>query len=257
MSLLDKIKSMDRNSNTYTIMYSSVMVIVVAMLLAIASTALKPAQTKNIETEKKIDILRSIGKADGVEQAANKHAFVSENFNKYIPEQAVVNSKGDTITGVVAFNVDLKLEMSKPIEQRNLPVYKAKLDDGSTKYIIPLRGRGLWGPIWGYIALNDDLNTIYGATFAHQGETPGLGAEISTPEFQEQFKGKSIFQGDSILTFTSVKVVKGGAAPNDPHGVDAISGGTITSKGLESMLFDCLAAYQSYFQKVKNSISHE
>lgn len=251
MSLLEMIKSMDRNSNTYTIIYSSIMVIVVAMLLAIASTALKPAQTKNIETEKKIDILRSIGKADGVELAGNRHAFVSETFNKYIPDQLVVNSKGDTITGILAFDVDMKVEMSKSLEQRNLPIYKAKLDDGSVKYIIPLRGRGLWGPIWGYIALNDDLNTIYGATFAHQGETPGLGAEIATVEFQRQFKGKSIFQGDSILTFTSVKVVKGGATPNDPHGVDAISGGTITSKGLEKMLFDCLSGYQSYFEKVK------
>jgi len=251
MSLLEKIKSMDRNSNAYTIMYSSAMVIIVALLLAVASTALKPAQTKNVETEKKIDILRSIGMAEGVEKASNKHSYVSENFTKYIAEQYVVNSNGDTITGVIAFNVDMKIEMAKPLEQRNLPVYRAKLDDGSVKYIIPLRGRGLWGPIWGYIALNDDLNTIYGATFAHQGETPGLGAEISTPEFQQQFKGKSIFQGDSILTFTSVKVVKGGATVNDPHGVDAISGGTITSKGLESMLFDCLSGYQNYFDKVK------
>jgi len=98
--------------------------------------------------------------AEGVEKATNKHSFVSENFTKYIAEQYVVNSNGDTITGVIAFNVDMKVEMAKPLEQRNLPVYKAKLEDGSVKYIIPLRGRGLWGPIWGYIALNDDLNTI-------------------------------------------------------------------------------------------------
>lgn len=252
MSLLDKIKSIDRNSNAYTIFYSSTMVIIVAMLLAIASTTLKPAQTKNIETEMKIDILRSIGKADGVEKTSNKHAYVAEQFTKYIPEQLVVNSMGDTIPEVMAFNIDMKAEISKPVVQRNLPIYKAKLDDGSVKYIIPLRGRGLWGPIWGYIALNEDMNTIYGATFSHQGETPGLGAEIATPEFQKQFSGKSIFQGDSILTFTSIKVVKGGANPNDPHGVDAISGGTITSKGLESMIYDCLSAYQNYFEKVKN-----
>lgn len=257
MRLLEKIKGMDRNSNAYTFMYASGLVIIVAMLLAIASTALKPAQTKNVETEKKIDILRSIGKAEGVDQAKNKHAFVAETFDKYIPEQLVVNYNGDSISGLKAFNVDLKVELAKPLEQRNLPIYKARLDDGSTKYIIPLRGRGLWGPIWGYVALNDDLNTIFGATFAHQGETPGLGAEISTSEFQEQFKGKTIFQGDSILTFTSVKVVKGGAIPNDPHGVDAISGGTITSKGLESMLYDCLWGYQKYFEKIKISISHE
>lgn len=257
MKLLEKIKGLDRNGNTYTFMYASGLVIIVAMLLATASTALKPAQTKNVETEKKIDILRSIGKAEGVDQARNKHAFVAETFEKYIPEQLVVNSQGDSIQGLRAFSIDLKVEMAKPLEQRNLPLYKAILDDGSVKYIIPLRGRGLWGPIWGYIALNADLNTIFGATFSHQGETPGLGAEISTPEFQAQFKGKTIFEGDSILTFTSIKVVKGGATPNDPHGVDAISGGTITSKGLESMLRDCLWGYQKYFEKIKNSISHE
>lgn len=257
MSLKDKVKSMDRNSNTYTIMYSSVMVIAVAMLLAIASTTLKPAQTKNIETEKKIDILRSIGKADGVEKASNKNAFVADQFTRYIPEQVVVNSMGDTIPGMLAFNIDMMVEIAKPVEQRNLPIYKAKLDDGSVKYIIPLRGRGLWGPIWGYVALNEDLNTIFGATFGHKSETPGLGAEIATPEYQQQFIGKSIFQGDSILTFTSIKVVKGGANPNDPHSVDAISGGTITSKGLESMIYDCLFAYQNYFEKLKKSISYE
>ncbi len=252
MNLLKKLKSMDRNGNAYTFMYASVMVIIVAMLLALASTALKPAQNKNIDTEKKIEILRSIGMADGVEKASNRHKYVADNFNRYITNQLVVNYKGDTISGAQAFIIDMKVELAKPIEQRNLPIYVATLDDGSIKYIIPLRGRGLWGPIWGYLALNNDLNTIYGATFAHQGETPGLGAEISTIEFQKQFKGKTIFEGDSILTFTSVKVVKGGAIPNDPHGVDAISGGTITSKGLESMLFDCLSAYQQYFEKLKN-----
>lgn len=254
MSLLNKIKSMDRNSNLYTFLYASGMVIVVAMLLAIASTALKPAQNKNIETEKKIDILRSIGKTNGIDEAKNKHKFVAEAFQKYIPEQLVVNINGDTIKGLEAFNIDMKVELSKPLEQRNLPLYVAMLDDGSIKYIIPLRGRGLWGPIWGYLALNSDLKTIYGATFAHQGETPGLGAEISTPEFQNQFKGKTIFEGDSILTFTSVKVVKGGASPDDPHGVDAISGGTITSKGLEEMLSDCLEPYQNYFVKIQKSL---
>jgi len=254
MSLLNKIKSMDRNSNLYTFLYASGMVIVVAMLLAIASTALKPAQNKNIETEKKIDILRSIGKTDGIDEAKNKHKFVAETFQKYIPEQLVVNINGDTIKGLEAFNIDMKVELSKPLEQRNLPLYVAKLDDESIKYIIPLRGRGLWGPIWGYLALNSDLKTIYGATFAHQGETPGLGAEIATPEFQKQFRGKTIFEGDSILTFTSVKVVKGGASPDDPHGVDAISGGTITSKGLEKMLSDCLEPYQNYFEKIHKSL---
>lgn len=250
MGILDNFKKMDRNSNLYTFLYASGMVILVAALLAIAATSLKPAQQKNKETEKKIDILKSFGKAEGADKAANKHQFVEEAFKKYIAEQIVVNSKGDKVEGLEAFKVDLKAELAKPLEQRNLPIFKAQLDDQSIKYIIPVRGRGLWGPIWGYIALNDDMNTIFGATFAHQGETPGLGAEINTVEFQQQFIGKSIF--DSNNKFVSVSVVKGGADKSNPHAVDAISGGTITSVGLQEMVYDCLENYQSFFNKQKN-----
>jgi len=249
MGILDNFKKMDRNSNLYTFLYASGMVILVAMLLAIAATSLKPAQQKNKETEKKIDILKSFGKADGAEKSSNKHKFVEDAFNKYVVDKFVVNSKGDKVDGVDAFTIDLKVEFSKPLEQRNLPIYKVSLDDQSVKYIIPLRGRGLWGPIWGYIALNEDFNTIYGATFAHQGETPGLGAEINTVEFQKQFIGKSIF--DVNNKFVSVTVVKGGADKTNPHAVDAISGGTITSKGLEAMISDCLIGYQIYFNNQK------
>ncbi|MGE0077283.1 MAG: NADH:ubiquinone reductase (Na(+)-transporting) subunit C [Bacteroidales bacterium] len=254
MELLKKLKNVDRNSNLYTFLYASGMVILVAALLAIAATSLKPMQQKNKETEKKIDILRSIGKTEGIDNAENKHQFVADAFKRYIVEQIVVNSKGNKVEGIDAFNLDLKAEISKPVEQRNLPIYKALLDDQSVKYIIPVRGTGLWGPIWGYISLNDDFNTIFGATFDHKGETPGLGAEISTVEFQQQFIGKSIF--DSNNKFVSVTVVKGGADKSNPHAVDAISGGTITSKGLEAMLSNCLGSYQTYFNNQKN-ISHE
>lgn len=254
MEILKKLKNMDRNSNLYTFLYASGMVILVATLLAVAATSLKPAQLKNKETEKKIDILKSFGKAEGADKAANKHLFVEENFKRYIAEQIVVNSKGDKVDGITAFTIDLKAELAKPIEQRNLPIYKALLDDQTVKYIIPVRGRGLWGPIWGYIALNDDMNTIFGATFDHQGETPGLGAEINTVDFQNQFIGKSIFDGNN--KFVSVTVMKGGADKSNPHAVDAISGGTITSVGLETMLRDCLESYQSFFNKQKNE-GHE
>lgn len=246
-------KKIDRNSNRYTFLYASGMVMLVAILLAVAATSLKPAQEKNKETEKKIDILKSIGKADGADKAANKHKFVSDTFTKYIVELFAVNSRGERLDGVNAFGIDMKVELSKPLEQRNLPVYRATLDDGSTKYIFPLRGRGLWGPIWGYIALNDDMDTIYGATFAHQGETPGLGAEIVTLEFQAQFVGKSIYSNGS---FVSITVVKGGADKQNPHAVDAISGGTITSRGLEAMLSSCLGGYQSFFSNQKK-LSHD
>ena len=103
--------------------------------------------------------------------------------------------------------------------------------------------------MWGYVALQDDNNTVYGAVFDHQGETPGLGAEINKDKFEHMFKGKQLF--DTTGTFVSVKVKKGGAAPDDIHGVDAISGGTITSNGVNDMIDTCVSSYASYLQSIK------
>ena len=144
------------------------------------------------------------------------------------------------------FTIDLRAEQRKPLEQQHLPLFFAKFDDSLELVIIPLEGRGLWGPIYGYMSLESDMSTIYGVNFDHTSETPGLGAEINTTWFSEFFTGKKIFSGNR---FVSIKVVKGGARTDDPHGVDAISGGTITSVGLEEMLYDCLVKYEKYFNK--------
>ena len=141
----------------------------------------------------------------------------------------------------------LKKELDKPVESRKLPVFVSKQDDGTKNFIIPVRGKGLWGPIWGYVALKNDYNTIVGASFDHKSETPGLGAEINTTEFEQQFVGKKLFNKDN--EFVSVDVVKGGAPDDDPHAVDAISGGTITSNGLDAMLEDNLGSYVTYFKQ--------
>jgi Na+-transporting NADH:ubiquinone oxidoreductase subunit C len=128
-------------------------------------------------------------------------------------------------------------------------VFECQTPDG-LKYIFPLYGAGLWGPIWGFVALNDDMNTIYGANFDHQGETPGLGAEISTPMFEDPFVGKKIF--DESGTLVSIIVAKVGQNAPEEHKVDGISGGTITSKGLEKMLIDDFTTYQEFFKKKKS-----
>ena len=117
------------------------MVVVVAALLSLASTALRPFQQKNIETEKRLDILRSVGAAQEVSSASNKHEYVADEFNKLIVEQLVVNRQGDRVEGVDPFTVNLKVEFAKPDEEQNLPVFVAQLDDGSRKYILPLLGR--------------------------------------------------------------------------------------------------------------------
>ncbi|NPA37440.1 MAG: NADH:ubiquinone reductase (Na(+)-transporting) subunit C [Chlorobi bacterium] len=229
---------MDRQGNTYTFIYASVLVVVVAAVLAFVSQTLKPIQQKNIEVARKIDILKSVNI-----QSTSKDAV--QKYEKYIGNNSfILNYNGEKIEGD-AFAVDLEKELKKKPEDRKYPIFICTVD-GQKKYIIPVRGKGLWGPIWGYISLNEDKKTIFGATFGHKGETPGLGAEIEKPQFQKPFSGKTIF--DENGNFTSIKVVKGKDTSKDPHAVDAISGGTITSKGVEAMLRDCLSGYQKFLK---------
>ena len=225
---------MNREGNSYTIIYATVMVVVVAAALSFASLSLKPRQTKNVEVAKKTDILRSV-------KIASTAADAESIYDKYISVTYIINSKGEKVDGD-AFNVDLKKEVALPVVDRKLPVYECRLDDGSLKYILPVRGKGLWGPIWGYVALNDDKKTIYGATFDHKGETPGLGAEISKDFFTVKFENKKILDEGKVY----FEVAKGGVTKKPDFAVDAISGGTITSKGLEAMMNDCLSAYEQF-----------
>lgn len=218
------------------------MVILVAIALTIVAVLLKPKQEYNKKVEKMQNILISVHV-----ESTPKNA--EELYKKYITESLVVNSKGDLKEGITAFDVDMQLENKKKSEERNLPVFICMNEKGQRYYIVPVRGKGLWGPIWGYVSFKEDLNTIVGTQFGHKGETPGLGAEINTPKFQDQFVNKTILNNDG--SFVSVMVVKGGADDSDNHGVDAISGGTITSKGLEAMLHDCLKEYTNYFAKIR------
>ncbi len=236
-------------SNTYIFVFSLVLVTIVAVLLSFVSMKLKPIQEMNIRIERKQDVLRSVGKAEKADEVSDKNSYINEEFGKYITDSYVVNFRGEKVDAD-AFEVMLALntEIRKPQEERNYPVFVYSENGGAKKYVVPVRGKGLWGPIWGYIALEADLNTIYGAVFDHQGETPGLGAEISTAWFQKPFAGKTLF--DDNGTFVSIEVVKGGADPSNPHQVDAISGGTITSKALEAMVKNCLAGYEAYFKEI-------
>lgn len=239
-------------SNFYIFMFASVMVILVAALLSFVSEELRPLQERNVELEKKTDILSSVGMTEGIKEADDKGKFIEDNFADYIQKSIVVNSRGEVIEGRDAFEITKKLqeEIDKPVDERGLPIFMFESEKKGTKYIIPVRGKGLWGPIWGYVALDDDFKTISGAVYDHAKETPGLGAEINTDWFEGEFAGKTIF--DDQGNFTSITVVKGGADPSNTHAVDAISGGTITSKGLEKMLYDCFKPYVSYFKKQMN-----
>ncbi|MDY0101537.1 MAG: NADH:ubiquinone reductase (Na(+)-transporting) subunit C [Lentimicrobium sp.] len=249
-------------SNGYIFRYASIMVILVAAVLSAAAILLQPAQERNVKIEKIQDILKSAN-------IESTPANAEELYAKYIVKEIVINAGGEEV-GIYAngsfekgdrraFDIDLKSELKaksdlaqgKAAAQPVFPLFVAQKDNEEI-YIIPLRGVGLWGPIWGNIALKSDLNTIEGVTFGHKGETPGLGAEIATPIFTVQFPSKTIF--DENGTFTSIIVVKGGVANSnlDPaHGVDAISGGTITSNGVSDMLKTNLENYVPFIQKHK------
>ena len=214
------------------------MVIIVAAALALTNGVLKEKQAKNGDVDKMSQILRSVKIDASLDQAESL-------YNKTIVNAYVIDSSGKvTISDPgKAFGIDVSKEVRKDQSSRQLPVYEANID-GNKKYIIPVYGAGLWGPIWGYLSLNDDRKTIFAASFSHQGETPGLGAEINTLKFQQQFEGKKILV-DGV--FKSVAVLKSGQKVDDRDAVDGISGGTITSKGLESMLLNSLGAYETFF----------
>jgi len=229
---------MDVNKNSYTFAFAGIMVIVVAALLSFAATSLKDKQQTNVANESKQNLIKSIGVDVSRDEAGGA-------FEQYIKEQIVLKN-GEVVEGIKALTVNLADEVKKSEADRLSPLFVAE-KDGKTFYIIPVRGKGLWGPIWGYVALNDDANTIYGANFDHKTETPGLGAEINTAGFYGQFEKKEIMGDEG--EFKSVAVRKGDA--QGKHQVNGISGGTITSVGVEDMLTDCLKQYVSYFASRK------
>ncbi|GAA4404244.1 Na(+)-translocating NADH-quinone reductase subunit C [Nibrella viscosa] len=232
------------HSNRYTLIYAAVLSVLTAVVLAVAAEGLKPAQEANVALDKKSNILRA------VRFSSEQRTDIEREYNTRIQE-VVVDANGSEKAGIRAAAIDLKDEIGKTPEKRNLPLYVYSAEGGKTYYIVPVRGVGLWGPIWGYVSLEDDFNTIYGTYFDHKGETPGLGAEIAELPFQQQFQGKKIMSEDN--QFISVNVVKKSekSAVGTEHRVDAISGGTITSRGTDAMLKNCIAPYMAYFQKKK------
>lgn len=235
---------MNRDSNKYTIVFATIMVILVAVILSIVHVSLKGIQQKNEDVDKMSQILRSININTKGEESERK-------FKELIPNMYMIDLEGDIIPDSEqdAFNADMKVEMDKPLSERRYPVYVAHLD-GKTLYILALRGSGLWGAMWGYIAVHEDGNTVYGADFDHESETPGLGAEVSHDWFSDEFVGKRLYK-DGI--FKSIAIVKPGKSVSDRDYVDGISGGTITSHGIDNMLYNTLDGYSKFLENLKKN----
>ena len=220
---------MNTNSNSYTIIYAAIMVVIVAFLLAFVSSSLKDIQNANVKNDTKKQILSAINVTDVKDADAE--------FAKYEVKDMLVQADGTLAAYEGEFNTSFKGE----IAENRLHVFECKVD-GATKYIVPVYGAGLWGPVWGYVALNDDKDTVFGVYFNHAGETPGLGAEITTPKFQAPFVGKKVLENGEV----GLSVVKAGKVAKPDNEVDGISGGTITSQGVDAMLKDCLKLYKPF-----------
>lgn len=235
------------HSNKYTFIYAVVLSIITAILLAFAAEGLKPMQEANVRLDNKTSILRAV-RFTGTEREE-----IEVKYRNQV-EEAVLDARGEKLSGIKAEDIVLKKELEKPVEERRLPLYIFTSPDFTRKFIIPMQGLGLWGPVYGYISIDEDFNTVYGAYFSHKSETPGLGAEISEKPFQDQFQGKKIMSQDN--SFISVHVVKKAAKVSfgPEHRVDGISGGTITSNGVDKMLKDCIAPYLPYFEKTKSAL---
>ncbi len=243
---------MRQQSNTYIILFSIGLTVIIGGLLSFASVGLKPAQEIQIQLDTRRQIL-------GAVMELKPEDDVMAIFEKRITSE-VVDAQGNPVENnrkgepVEAEKVEIAKEYKIPKEERIYPVYKFVSSDDPEKvesYIFPVYGNGLWDKIWGYVALDANFETIKGVSFDHKAETPGLGARITTPEVQDRFIGKEIYDDQGNLV--SVEMVKGeGNGSLDDHHVDGLAGATMTAKGVNNMLKNYLEAYQGYMKKAKS-----
>jgi Na+-transporting NADH:ubiquinone oxidoreductase subunit C len=246
----EKTMAFNKNSNGYTFLFAISMVVLVGSILAYMSLSLKPLQKANEAEKKMMNILGAIG-------VPSERGAVKPEFAKYVTERVSIDSEGRRVNSMSGdvnpldksdpFNIDVQKDFRSkaPASELNFPLFVCE-KDGQDLYVVPVVGKGLWGPIWGFVALESDMETIYGAVFDHKTETPGLGAEIKDIPFQEKFNREDDVKKIKGVT-PHFAVVKSGL-PTDEYSVDGITGGTITSKGVGEMVDRTMGIYLKYFQ---------
>jgi Na+-transporting NADH:ubiquinone oxidoreductase subunit C len=234
------------DTNSYTLIFSVILVLVVGSLLAFFANATKEMRDNNDKVKTQMDILSAMG-------VDSDRTNATEVFNEYIKQQFVI--EGEKVTEnneAYLINIKKQLDNAKQGLVQKLPLFVGE-KDGKNIYIVPVRGNGLWDAIWGYVALNDDLKSINGVYFDHKGETPGLGANITESFFKDDFKGEMLFDAEG--NYKSVEISKSNGDPNNEdktdNQVDAISGATITGTGVGSMLKSGIKLYLPYFETLK------
>lgn len=251
--------STNTESNKYTILFAIGMVVIVGSLLAFTASSLKPNIKENERMEKQQNILYAMGVN---ENGASDIVFVStdkvaEEFSKYISKQLVIDASGNAVENNEAYLIDVKKEQAKAKngQTRALPLFVGE-KEGQTFYIAPIRGKGLWDAIWGYIAMDENM-VIQGAYFDHKGETPGLGANIKQRYFMDDFYGEKLLTESG--EFKGITVAKGNNDPKnlikDDYEVDALAGATITGDGVSAMIKSDLKLYLPYFKNLKNQLN--
>lgn len=251
--------SRNTDSNQYTILFAIGMVVIVGSLLAFTASSLKPNIIENERMEKQQNILYAMGVN---ENGDNDIVFVSTDkvaseFSKYVTTQLVLDAQGNAFEDNEAYLIDVKKEQAKAKNggTRALPLFVGK-KEGQSYYIIPIRGKGLWDAIWGYVALDEDM-VVQGAFFDHAAETPGLGANIKQRYFMDDFIGEKLLS--STGDFKGITVAKGNNDPKnlikDDYEVDALAGATITGDGVSAMIKSDLKLYLPYFQNLKNQLN--
>lgn len=237
-------KKINTNSNSYIIIYSIVMVVIVAFLLAFVSKALQAKSDANVAIDKKSQILSALN----IRNLSTDE--VEAKYEEVILADEVVDNNGNVVKDGKSKDKAAFEMTSKEISKNSLPLYICNIN-GETKYVVPVYGMGLWGALWGYISINDDGRTVYGAYFSHQSETAGLGALITEEKFQNEFKKKVIFGDDNSVKLSVVKSGKTVEGLSDDSRCDAITGATLTSNGVDQMIKESLKEYANVFKNIK------
>ncbi len=244
------------DGNAYTVLFAVGMVLVVGALLAFLASYFKPTIDENKRIEKQQNILYAMGVNENDESNAIFVAKdkVGEEFSKYITKQLVIQG-GDVSENDKAYLIDIKKQQSlaKEGNERKLPLFIGE-KDGKTFYIAPIRGKGLWDAIWGYVAMDANM-VVQGVYFDHKGETAGLGANIKLRFFMDDFSGENLMDGSGSFTGINISKSNGDPLNNDKNDneVDAIAGATITGDGVSAMLKSELRLYVPYFKTLKTN----
>jgi len=247
-----------QQSNTYIIIFSVILTVVCGLLLSGSSQLLGPIQQRAIELDTKKQILGAVMSSEELEAMSPEE--ITAYYESHIAS-IVVNIEGEEVTevegtAITAETVDIGSNYKRIPEDRLYPVFiyhEEGNPENVSAYILPLYGAGLWNAIWGYMALQSDLNTIEGVTFAHADETPGLGARITEEGVQQRYQGKEIWGDGEELESVVMMKGEGRDYSNDPHRVDGLSGATITAVGVNNMLKNYLGYYEAFLTKMKES----